>query len=482
MSITITDFPTLQSTLQNTGNYPSDGLVYIGSNITFTSTITTPTNAPAVTIESTPGSGPYTLSYPSSSNSTNYNFVFRGAGVTLDNIIIDGGTNATSNVGNPPNNVSVGGGGISIQNGVNTIGAGCTIQNCYTNGNLQGGTGAVNVWSNSGPITLNLYGTIQYNRGTGNNFQATGAGMAIIQQSSNNSILTNMYPGAKIVYNSAFCAGGGLFVDTWALNMNTNNVFNMTGGNIDNNYTQTVGGGIAAGASSDDNVTLNISGGSISNNKADNTGTSYNTVNGVQERGNGGGIWIQDGTTTISGNTQIWNNVAVQYGGGAYTSSSISPTDPKAPTINVQGGDWKANTAVQGAAIYKNGGPLTVNGGIFHDHVSTGDGAVFYANNANTSLIASALPSNLTPDDTATPTAGTISVFGNTANGGNGGVVANKGNPASTFTATNVLFYKNTATGNGGVLYSDTANINQFNGCILDSNSAQLGGAYYITQ
>jgi len=470
---------------------PADGVIMVMNDIVANNTITINKTTPIQIIGSNTSS-PWTLSYPSTTTATTRHFIINGAGgVTFDDIIIDGGSGATNNSGVVPESVTTGGSGITFTNGLgNVIGPNCTIQNCFTRGSITGSPGlmgALSIYAVNGPTQIDFYGTVQYNRCYGTSYYSSGGGVCCFQRNANSYVIFNMFEGSKIQYNSSWSAGGGVMVDTYSLQTNTNNVFNMYGGSINNNVSQSVGGGIAAGASTDDAPVLNLMAGSINDNQA--TGTSgYST--GV-ELGNGGGIWLQGGTCNVENDVKIWNNIAKKWGGGAYTSGQTTNNALK-PVINVTGGDWKGNQAVLGAAIYKNGGPLVVTGGIFHEHHSAGDGAVFYAQAADITLNASALSTNLKPNDNSEPETGTVSIFNNSSQG-NGGVVLVSGtNPSggpvsSSLVATNILFYNNSAIGNGGVVCStkgSSTNNNaiattNFTGCYFDNNSAANGGVLY---
>jgi len=529
MPTQVTDWTSLNNACSNPATYAPDGIIQVMNNIAYgTNNSVIVDNTKGININIQSSGGPWTLQGQTNAGGGNNNRHFLvgyngqngfigtpNATFTIDNIILDGGTGASANTGvaPTPGTGTTFGGGIIIASGTNTIGPNCTIQNCWTGWwNVDGGGyGALCVHSWFGsqtqiPTVVNFSGIIQYNTNGSNQqqYQEAPGGVMVFQrngwntnnQPSGPATIFNM-TGGSISYNSSFCGGGGMCLDTYAQhNTQSNCTFNMSAGTISYNVAATVGGGIMCGSQSDDLINMNLSGGSISYNKATGTGTYYMTANGIPENGNGGGIWLMDGTTTISGSIQIWYNTASNFGGGAYTSAAVASTDPQAPNIVVNGGDWKANTAIQGAAIYKSGGPLTVSTGNFHQHTSTGDGAVFYAQASSISLNATALPTNLTPSETNnTVVAGTISVFDNKA-GGNGGVVNVSGTRGtsqvnSSFTATNVLFYNNSAAGNGGVLYSSSGSsysgsgtpptvTNNFTNCILSKNSATNGGAYWV--
>lgn len=538
MPTSVATWQDLYNACSNPTTYAPDGIINVTANIPYgTNSSVYINNSSGINISIQSSGGPFTLTSPTNASSGgnqtrhftigyptapgNPGFNNPNATVTFDNIILDGGTGASSTAGTTPTPTSSPaaswGGGVLIACGTTTFSSGFTLQNCWTGyANIDnGGYGALCVHSylynnNQPPTIVNFSGTVQYNTNGSNNqqYQEAPGGVMIFQRNNNGTgtpVTQFNMTGGSISYNSSFCGGGGVCLDTYAACLNSNEVFNMSAGTISYNTAATVGGGIMCGSQSDDNIMMNISGGTISYNKALGTGTyTMNNAFGQAENGNGGGIWLQDGTTTISGNVVIANNTAANLGGGAYVSLGNSLCNSAvAAKMNVNGGDWYTNSAIQGAAIYycsngTLGNNLDVTSGNFHNHSSSGDGAVFAANGAPIVLNATSLPSNLTPTESNyTLTPGTISVFDNKATG-NGGVVTISGTQGNnlvntSFSATNVLFYNNSAGGNGGVLYSTSGPAftggtpptvtNTLIGCILDHNSAGgLGGAYYIGQ
>ena len=153
--------------------------------------------------------------------------------------------------------------------------------------------------------TFNLYGGII----TGNNGETMsphGGGVYVA-----NGVF-NMY-GGKISGNmgGSYCLGGGVYVVASSCTFNLysgeisgNNgssggvevygTFNMTGGIITNNRANYGGGVEVRGGAA-----FNMSGGSITNNTASCNGTSE-----------GGGVFVYDGTFTVSGSANITGNTA----------------------------------------------------------------------------------------------------------------------------------------------------------------------------
>ena len=153
--------------------------------------------------------------------------------------------------------------------------------------------------------TFNLYGGII----TGNNGETMsnlGGGVKVA------SGVFNMY-GGKISGNmgGSYCLGGGVYVVASSCTFNLysgeisgNNgssggvevygTFNMTGGSITNNRANYGGGVEVRGGAA-----FNMSGGSITKNTASCNGTSE-----------GGGVFVYDGTFTVSGSANITGNTA----------------------------------------------------------------------------------------------------------------------------------------------------------------------------
>ena len=177
--------------------------------------------------------------------------------------------------------------------------------------------------------------------------------------------------GEGIVTGGGGDVGGGIQVSNEA-------TLHMQGGEISGN-TATNAGGVAVGIG----ATFDMTGGVICNNTATNGGGVYSSgtfhMSGGEISGNialdsgvGGGVVAQSGSFTVSGTSQIVNNIA-HYGGGVYNSTEMI----------VNGGEINENTAYgSGGGIYNTrDGSLSVNGGTI-DNNNAGNwagGGVFNA-------------------------------------------------------------------------------------------------------
>ena len=238
--------------------------------------------------------------------------------------------------------------------------------------------------------TFNLYGGSI----TGNNGETMsphGGGVYVA-----NGVF-NMY-GGKISGNKggSYCLGGGVYVvassctfNLYSGEISSNNgssggvevygTFNMTGGSITNN-TANYGGGVEVRGG----AAFNMSGGSITNNTASCNGTSE-----------GGGVFVYDGTFTVSGSANITGNtannvylydgktIAIGEGGLSGTIGVTTKTKPDAGTPvtviadtkgitgltkHVVSDDNAYKTAVDGSAIVLR----VVGGGETHTHTYDG--------------------------------------------------------------------------------------------------------------
>ncbi|MFI3255483.1 MAG: InlB B-repeat-containing protein [Eubacteriales bacterium] len=151
--------------------------------------------------------------------------------------------------------------------------------------------------------------------------------------------------GGLIEQNTASVDGGGGTV------VNYSN-FEMTDGAISENTATSNGGGIVVYSSS----TATISGGKISENTAN---------------VNGGGIAASQGTITITGGLISENKAPNGNGGGIHLVTS---------NASMSGGEISGNESKTGAGVYVNNGTFTMSGGTTKNNVasSTGNGVYLY--------------------------------------------------------------------------------------------------------
>ena len=202
----------------------------------------------------------------------------------------------------------------------------------------------------NGPIKVNGDDvTIDLN---GHSIIGNGATSTIIIIDGCTLTLKDTVGGGKVTGGGGEVGGG--------VQVSNNTTFHLQGGEISGN-TATNAGGVAVGIG----ATFDMTGGVICNNTATNGGGVYSSgtfhMSGGEISGNialdsgvGGGVVAQSGSFTVSGTSQIVNNIA-HGGGGVYNSTEMI----------VNGGEINANTAYgSGGGIYNTrDGSLSVNGG-----------------------------------------------------------------------------------------------------------------------
>ncbi len=173
---------------------------------------------------------------------------------------------------------------------------------------------------------------------------------------------------------------------------------------------------------------------------------SNSTMSRNKATNDGGGIYLYQGSLSIT-DTDIVDNAAGTGGGGAASSGS--------GTINVMNSVFGRNTAGNGGGISTSGGTLNVMGSTFaNNSASGGDGGGI--NSGGT----------LTVDKS--------SIHDNTAGNRGGGIGSTGGGPNS---VTNSTISSNTASSKGGGIFNyDDLNVTN---STLTGNSAAAGGGFY---
>ena len=246
--------------------------------------------------------------------------------------------------------------GGTISNCTGSQGAGVYVYSgkfTMTDGTIDGNTA-----SNGGALYVNTDCDFTMTGGTiSNNSAGSGGGVYV-----NGG--TFKMQGGTIKSNTASNRGGGVYLQN-------NSSYTISGGTIQDNYAGNNGGGIniegstltmsdgcicgntaklsGGGICNADNTTINISGGEFYGNKNESTSTT----------GDGGGaiaVWGKNSTTTISGNTKIYNNEANRGGGIEYAQG----------TLTLNGVELGPNaTRYEYSGIYKYSGTLYCNKGRF---------------------------------------------------------------------------------------------------------------------
>ena len=183
----------------------------------------------------------------------------------------------------------------------------------------------------------------QGNKGKVTHFSdGTGCGVEV------NGGKFNLY-GGSISGNTAAkgSEGGGVRV--------CDGEFNMYGGSITRNNAKVSGnegkgGGVRVGNYDWKKGTFNLYGGEISDNEAE-----Y-----------GGGVYVYDGTFTMTGSAKITGNTATSLGGGVCVDSNTSIT------FNMSGGEISGNNkASSGGGVYVGQGTFNMSGGKITGNTAT---------------------------------------------------------------------------------------------------------------
>lgn len=240
-------------------------------------------------------------------------------------------------------NTASNGGGVYLANGSFILAEDISDTGSISGNSASGNGGGVYIAGNGG-FTMNG-GTVEQNMSTGNN----GGGIFL---NGGNFTLNN----GDIKANSSAAQGGGVYL--------YGGIFLMGNGTIEGNSSSTDGGGVCI-----------VNNGSFTMNNGDITGNGKSTGTVVTQ--NGGGVYIDGGTLTVtSGNIssnasningggvyimngtvmmgagKILANSCGQYGGGVYVYNS-STTDKKTVTFN--GGTLSGNSAKYGGGVCVDG-------------------------------------------------------------------------------------------------------------------------------
>ena len=216
------------------------------------------------------------------------------------------------------------------------------------------------IYKNAGDLTLSgdaaIHGSKAYN-GAGVYYASTG---------------TLTVSGGTMYGNEAMNNGGGLYVNTGTVTMSGGTI----GGGDDNTENKAVNGaGVFVNNSA---VIFTMTNGTIGSTTA--TGKNIAT-------GNGGGLYVNNGTITISGGT-IGGNSTTGNGGGLYMNAGT--VSMSGGTI---GGEGCGNTANYGGGVYVyKGKTFKVNptgsavSRITYNHATNGGGGIAIGNDANSRL------------------------------------------------------------------------------------------------
>ena len=360
-----------------------------------------------------------------------------------------GSRNGAGNIGN----VTITGGNVYAQAAMGTaIGGGSSMYNMGGNAVVEMSGGHVvarSVRAESGLVPgtwveagAGIGGGSGCTSGANNNYPYVNGGSAErIIVSGNAVVETGSIGGGKSGHENGFIgtavinvSGGyvqGQFV--MAAGSSTAPTFTMTGGVIRNSktaddaddYYNIVKNG---GAVYMEDGKFDMSGGTITGCSAEKGGAvyiskgekslvdpSFSMKGGIIENcistGDGGAVYLENGTVTISGSAQILDNVSRGSGGAV----CVRKTSSSVPSFTMSGGHLDRNVAVSGGgAVYIEGGSVTVSGGsISGNLVEEGNGGAVCINSGSFTM----------PSDGAAEINGNVAQMSSGSVGGYGGGV-----------------------------------------------------------
>jgi hypothetical protein len=389
--------------------------------------------------------------------------VASGGSLVLNGGVITGNTVGTSATSNQGGGVYLSGGSLTLSSGsiagnranagggVYATGSRLTLSGGTVGGNyaygLGGGITFASPPSSSSAPNLLISGTAQIT----NNTSVGDSGGVYISGNNVNASMT----GGKISGNN----GKGVYIASAS-----SAVFNMSGGEISNNLS----GGSGAGINVNSYGTFTLSdsakiSGNIS--KVDGGGVHFTgdglNLNGGEisdntAQGEGGGLYSA-GTASLNG-TDIIGNTAVGYGnaysgngGGVFVNAGTFTLTTGTIADNIAGGS--------GGGLYQGGGTVNAGGGEISGNSAQNGGGLYYAAINAMNL------------------AGTA-VSGNEATANGGGLYVNYGYDDSVIMTAGAL-RGNTAGGNGGGVYIESGRYFNLNGGEISGNAAALGQGIY---
>ena len=302
----------------------------------------------------------------------------RGVGVSGGTFNMYGGTVCGGSLGS--------GGGVHVSSGTFNMYGG-RISGNVSKDTSDGGGGGVYVCNSS---TFNMSG----NAAVSGNTAQYGSGVYL----SSNSTFT-MSEHATISGNSAAMTGGGVFVSSGSITMSSDAV--ISGNSAGNN-----GGGIYISYPG----TFTMENGTISGNSADKNGggvyvhnsgaftMNSGSISGNRATQNGGGVYLENiGTAftmkdgTIGGSTAADANAA-KYGGGVYISNG---------TFTISGGKVTGNSAVEdGGGVRLSKGTCNMSGSaVISRNTADGYGGGVDVNNGTFNMSGGSITGNTTTND-----------------------------------------------------------------------------------
>ncbi|WP_160105590.1 autotransporter outer membrane beta-barrel domain-containing protein [Pseudomonas izuensis] len=452
-----------------------------GTSISFAKAL--PAGQPGLTINGVGGGSTVTLN----DGAGHFGF-FSGTAATLNlsNVTFVGGNEAT-------------GGAISLAGALTVNGDLAVINNSATNGN--GGAVAVN----NGGITVN--GNLVANNNTSGSVSpnttikgggAIYAGAGDVVVSGNTSLNANSTTATNSITGSGAGPGGAIRAANGNVRLAT------AGGNVTltNNLSSSNGGAIFAAGSTVGNVSLGAAGSTLTI-----TGNSAGfTPGGAQVPGNssGGAISNTAGTTTLTGNNILFANNKATSNGGAIASLAVNATGNVTATNNtLTGGNggfinagaggvtvtgtFTANNnigATSGGVIFTTGAVLVTGDVSLDNNIAA---SVFNGQGNGGAIAATTAASNVS----LATTSGNVSITNNRGSWSGGGIISNGsvalGNSSSLVTITGnkagfkpdgALFAGSVAFG-GALRVFGTTTLNGTAITLSDNTASANGGGIY---
>lgn len=329
---------------------------------------------------------------------------------------------------------------LSITNNTASIGAGISFN--LGKYSLNGD------WNNNDISSYQVTANINFNGATISGNTATsgpGGGIRIHNNTAGNNgnrkvIINVNLKGGTLSNNSAYTYGGGIYTyKTDIKNASSTDVMYISGNTASND-----GGGIYV----DGGTSIALASTNISDNSAVNGGALAISAS------SGNNLSISLGNSTISGNHVTNQGGAIYLPKGTLTIAN--------PTIS-------SNYAKTGGAIYIGGGSITTTGtATVENNYATGNGGAFYVSGGRVTM--------------ASPTIKGNGKNGSSAETDNGGAIYVTGTGAGFIATGTAKIESNAATANGGAIFVNGGDGVNLNACELISNTAgQNGGALYVS-
>ena len=371
--------------------------------------------------------------------------------------------------------------GGTIQNCVGTDSAGAIFMESGATFTMKNGTikNCEAEKLNGGAIYVSAVAKVYLDGGTIESCTANNSGGALFITQTAQALLR----GGKINSCTASTLYGGAIYNNGTFTMN--NSYSSIGGTVDNLLWASAakkGGAIY----NDGSGVLQLSAGKImgktlilqeyQGNSTGEGGAIYNvgsatisggvTINGMINKGNGGGIFVAGGTVTIYSATITGKVNSSGAGGGVYVAGGI---------FNLNGGTINDCSATNGGGVFAGAGTFNLNGGTINDCSATNGGGIVASGSAIFKMSKGTISNN-----TASENGG--GVWCDTA--GWSGTAANAQITGGTIGGVGVDEYGekiggNTAKNGGGIYVNNSKLISVWGGTISNNTAIENGGGIY---